>query len=227
MPPALSSLAADLAGFAASLALWLGYQAFLRARLKRDPAYTLAGINVIARSAWIECVMRERRDILAVQTLRNSTMAATFLASTSIVLILGVLTVAAQSAGSGAVWHALNAFGATAPEVLLIKLMPLLLDLFAAFFAFSMSIRLFNHVGYMVALPADAHPAFTPRHVAAHLNRAGRYYSLGMRAYYLLVPLVFWLFGPHFMLAASVVLIAALHHLDRAPSVPHPSRPGP
>ena len=79
----------------------------------------------------------------------------------------------------------------------------------------------------MVALPADAHPAFTPGHVAAHLNRAGRYYSLGMRAYYLLVPLVFWLFGPHFMLAASVVLIAALHHLDRAPSVPHPPRSEP
>jgi len=40
---------------------------------------------------------------------------------------------------------------------------------------------------------------------------------LGMRAYYFSVPLVFWLFGPHFMLAASIVLIAVLYHVDRTP----------
>jgi len=30
------------------------------------------------------------------------------------------------------------------------------------------------------------------------------------------VPLVFWLFGPHFMVVASVVAVIWLHHLDRA-----------
>jgi uncharacterized membrane protein len=38
-----------------------------------------------------------------------------------------------------------------------------------------------------------------------------------MRAYYFSVPLVFWLFGPHFMLAATVVLLAVLYHVDRTP----------
>jgi uncharacterized membrane protein len=38
-----------------------------------------------------------------------------------------------------------------------------------------------------------------------------------MRAYYYSVPLVFWLFGPLFMLAATLVLIAVLYHVDRAP----------
>ena len=35
-------------------------------------------------------VMRNQRDILAVQTLRNWTMASTFLASTAILIALGV-----------------------------------------------------------------------------------------------------------------------------------------
>ena len=38
--------------------------------------------------------------------------------------------------------------------------------------------------------------------VGAYLNGAGRSYSLGMRAYYMLLPLVFWLFGPIFMVSA-------------------------
>ena len=61
------------------------------------------------------------------------------------------------------------------------------------------------------------HRALSPRHVALHLNRAGSFYAIGMRAYYLAVPLVFWLFGPHFMLLATLVLIPILYYLDRTP----------
>ena len=50
-----------------------------------------------------------------------------------------------------------------------------------------------------------------------HLNRAGRYYGIGMRAYFFSVPLVFWLFGPHLMILATVVLIVVLYHVDRMP----------
>jgi len=53
--------------------------------------------------------------------------------------------------------------------------------------------------------------------VARHLNRAGAYYSIGMRAYFLSVPLVFWLFAPRLMAAASLVLVVVLYHMDRIP----------
>ena len=59
----------------------------------------------------------------------------------------------------------------------------------------------------------------TPAHVATHLNRAGHFYSMGMRAYYFLVPLVFWLFGPHFMLVSTIVLLMVLYRIDRAPKI--------
>jgi uncharacterized membrane protein len=41
-----------------------------------------------------------------------------------------------------------------------------------------------------------------------------------MRAYYYTVPLLLWLFGPHFMLAGTVVLVVSLHYLDRSPRFP-------
>lgn len=216
----LNAFGADVVGFALSVMLLVVYHLYLRQRVKRNPAYTVQAVNVMARTAWVERIMKNEDGILAVQTLRNSTMAATFLASTAVLLIIGVLTLSEQGDKLGGTWHALNIVGATRAELWLTKLLMLMLDLFVAFFAFSMSIRVFNHVGYMINVPkAAGHKSISPRHVAVHLNRAGRFYSIGMRAYYFLVPLVFWLFGPHFMLLATIGLIFVLYKIDRAPKL--------
>lgn len=211
----------DLAAFAVSVLLLVAYHRFLAYKVKHNPAYTVQAVNVIARTAWIESIMRDgKKDVLAVQTLRNSTMAATFLASTAVLLIIGAMTLSGQADKLDSTWHALNALGAKHPELWQIKLLLILIDLFVAFFSFSMSIRIFNHVGYMVNVPLAMNKTmFSPAHVAVHLNRAGYFYSIGMRSYHLVVPLVFWLFGPHFMLASTVGLIIVLYHLDRAPTL--------
>ncbi|HTY99007.1 MAG TPA: DUF599 domain-containing protein [Rhodocyclaceae bacterium] len=210
----------DVAALAISVLLLALYHLYLGRREKRDPTYSVQAVNVIARTAWVENIMGEGKDILAVQTLRNSTMAATFLASTAVLLIIGVLSLSGQADKLESTWHALNVLGARHSELYMAKLLLLLIDLFFAFFAFSMSIRIFNHVGFMINVPlAMNHKAISPSHVAVHLNRAGRFYSLGMRAYYFAVPLLFWIFGPLFMLAATVGLILVLFRLDRAPKV--------
>lgn len=210
----------DLIALGASVALLAGYQLFLSSRLRRNPTYTIQAINAQARTAWVESVMRDGKDVLAVQTLRNSTMAATFLASTAVLLILGVLTLTAQGHELGDTWHALNMLGATGSTVRLAKLMLLLFDLFVAFFSFSMSIRIYNHVGYLINVPMSGqHKAISPAHVALHLNRGASFYSTGMRAFHYMVPLVFWLFDPLLMLLSTAALLFVLFRLDRAPRV--------
>jgi len=211
----------DLLSLLASVLLVIAYHLFLRRKVRKDPTYTVQAINKIARTAWVETIMHDgKKDVLAIQTLRNSTMAATFLASTSVLLIIGVLTLSEQGGKLEATWHTLNMLGSKHPELWMTKLIFLLLDLFVAFFAFSMSIRVFNHVGYMINVPLGLnHKMITPAHVATHLNRAGRFYSIGMRAYYFLVPLVFWLFGPHFMFVSTIGLLLVLYRIDRAPKI--------
>ena len=76
----LNSFGADLGGFGVSVLLLGIYHLYLRQRVKRNPAYTVQAVNAMARSAWVERIMTNEDGILAVQTLRNSTMAATFLA---------------------------------------------------------------------------------------------------------------------------------------------------
>ncbi|MCG6865364.1 MAG: DUF599 domain-containing protein [Thiogranum sp.] len=209
----------DIACVAASIVLLAGYHLYLRIKVHRNPYYSIQAVNRAARSAWVKGIMQdESRSVLGVQTLRNSTMAATFLASTAVLLIIGTLTLSEQTDKLVNTWQSLNALGSLHPGLWTAKLLFLLSNFFMAFFSFAMSVRLYNHVGYQINVPAkDRPPAINPKNVAIHLNRAGYYYSLGMRAYYYSVPLVFWLFGPLFMLAATLVLIAVLYHVDRAP----------
>ncbi|MBZ0091636.1 MAG: DUF599 domain-containing protein [Sulfuricellaceae bacterium] len=211
----------DTASLILSSLILLAYHGYLRRKVKKNPAYTVQAVNRMARTLWVEAMMASGKpDVIAIQTLRNSTMAATFLASTAVLLIMGVLSLTGQGGNLSGTWHALNAFGATRSELFLSKLIMILLDLFTVFFSFSLAVRLYNHVGYLINVPASCnHQSITPAHVAEHLNRAGSYYSLGMRAFYFMIPLVFWLFGPHFMLIATVGLIAVLYRVDRAPKI--------
>ena len=206
----------------AGLALLALYHLLMAWRARRDPLFSIQGVNREARRAWVHHIMADPGSgILAVQTLRNSTMAATFLASTAILLIMGVLNLSGEADRISASWRALDLFGQVDPRLWDIKLLALLIDFFVAFFSFAMAVRLFNHVGYQITLPPARRPAVvSPDRVARHLNRAGGFYSLGMRAYYLCVPLVFWLFGAHFMTLACLALIPLLYVTDRAPRAP-------
>ena len=208
----LSEYGGDFISFTLCSVLLFAYHVYLGIKLRKHPEYTIQAVNWATRRAWVESTMEDpERGVLAVQTLRNSTMAATL-------LIIGTLTLSGQADKLASAFHKLNIIGSHYPELWIIKLILLVSDFFVAFFAFSIAIRLFNHVGYQINVPAATRPKnVSPAKVAIHLNRAGNYYSIGMRAYYFAVPLVFWLFGPQFMVLATLVLIAVLYHVDRVP----------
>jgi uncharacterized membrane protein len=217
----IDSMGTDLLAFAISALLLSGYYAYLWARARRDPHYTIHGVNVTARTLWVKDVMANRgKDVMAVQTLRNYVMAATFMASTSVLLIIGTLTLSGQAESFAQTWHAVNIGGSGAAQAWIIKVMCLLTVFIVAFFAFAMTIRLLNHVVFMINVPnAESYPGLAPRQVAHLLTRAGHFYSVGMRSFFLAVPLVFWLFGPLYLLAATIGLVITLHHLERSPRI--------
>jgi uncharacterized membrane protein len=208
----------DFLALAISLGAVLAYQRYLFIRIRRDPSCSaLYGMNA-ARMAWVEGIMRDGRDILAVQTLRNSTMASTLMASTAILLIVGVLTLSAQGDRLSDTWHALNVLGQRSSDIWLFKLLLLLIDLVFAFFSFCLSIRFYHHIGFLINVPPGLRTVVNqPAHVGAELNRAAIYYRGGMRAFYFTVPLLLWLFGPLWLVAAIGFLLVFLYHFDRAP----------
>jgi uncharacterized membrane protein len=209
----------DALALASSSLMLFGYYIYLARRTRRNPAVSVRAMAQLARATWVEHIMTcPGQEVLAVQTLRNSTMAATFLASTSVLLMIGVLTLSGHAEVLGQAWGALGVVASTSREVWMIKLLFLLADLFFVFFCFSIAIRLLNQIGFMIAVPETLrHPGASPRIVAKHLNRAGDFYARGMRGYYFLIPLVFWLFGPLFLVVSTVGLVLVLYWLDRGP----------
>jgi uncharacterized membrane protein len=213
----LNDLGINVIAFGASAALILAYHLYLRARLRHNPAYTIQAVNAKAREAWVHNIMATKgKDILAVQTLRNSTMAATFLASTAILLIMGVINLIPRGNHVTPLMEALQR-KALAGDLAQLKLLPFLVVFVCAFFCFTQAVRLYNHVGYLINAGSTGEMSPTPHLVASVLNRSGRFYSYGMRSYYLSVPLVFWLFGPWYLLGGAIGLVAVLHIVDRTP----------
>ena len=210
----------DLIALLATIMIIAAYHIYLRMLSRRESSAVLQEVAVRARTAWVHTMMSDAsHGVLAVQTLRNSSMAATFLASTSVLLMIGVMTLTGQSPALKETWHFLNFTGTLHPGVWLTKLLCLLLVLFFAFFNFSNAIRIFNHVGYMINVRGSAAvPEFAAHAVAGNLNRGGRYFSLGIRAFYYLIPLICWLFGPLFMVASAIILVTVfLRRVDCIP----------
>lgn len=217
----LREFGADAIAFVVSAVIVAGYYAMLLARTRRDPTSSIHGVNELARSLWVKNIMANPKEaVMAVQTLRNFIMGATLMATTAAFLILGTLTLTGQAENISRSWHSSSIGGSASAELWILKVMCLLATFIIAFFAFAMAIRLANHVVFMVNVPGPwTHPALAPDSVADRLNSAGRNFATGMRAFFFAVPLVFWLFGPVFLVVATTGLVLALHRIDRTASV--------
>lgn len=215
---ALAALDTDAIAFTISATGVAAYYAFLKLKVRNDPTYTIHGVNAMARTLWVENIMHNAsKDVMAVQTLRNFVMGSSLMASTAALLIIGTLTLSGQAEHISQNWHALSATKAQVAALSTLKVTCLLADFIIAFFAFAMSVRLANHVVFMVNVPEhSAHHNLSPRAVARRLHRAGNMFAIGMRAFFFAVPLVFWLFGPYFLVLSSLGLVIALYRLDRS-----------
>ena len=209
----------ELLALALSASMIGAYYCYLRIRVRQDPNYSIHFVNESARRLWVEHVMANpTREVMAVQTLRNFIMYGILMVSTATLLIIGTLTLSGQADNIARSWHAINHLGPPSAELWTIKVMCLLADFLVAFFAFTMAIRLTNHVLFMINVPKElreANEALAPEAVARRLNRAGYMMAVGIRSLFVAVPLVFWLFGPVFLVIATIGLLGVLFRLDR------------
>jgi len=212
---AVMTLKYELFSLSICLVLIVLYYLYLWQRTLRAPDSSAHSFNAKIRQRWVQMILaNDNNGLLAIQTLRNSVMAANFMASTAILLIIGSLSSSEKLSHWLLQSDIQNLIPAYSNELSSLKLGLLVLDFFIAFYSFSMAIRFFNHVGYMIGL-ADTE---LTKATCLYLNKAGRYYTLGTRSFFFSLPIILWFFGPYFLILGTLILILGLALLDHVSS---------
>jgi len=185
------------------------YEAMLLHRSERLAPARHAGL----REEWFRVVSAQKgSEVLAVQTLRNSLMSATLLASTAALALMGTVTMAAPSLYDGLA--AARRVARFSPRLLLELV--LLVLLFASLASTIMAVRFYNHAGFIGGMPVES--AARARWTGAgvrYVRRAGVLYGVGLRQLVLVVPIVSALLLPASGPVAALLAAAVLYSLDR------------
>lgn len=165
------------------------------------------------REEWFRVVSTHKgSEVLAVQTLRNSLMSATLLASTAALALMGTVTLAAPSLHGGL--GGAQGMATLSPRLLLELVLVGLL--FASLVASLMAVRLYNHAGYIAGMPVESPVrARWAGPGVRYVRRAGVLYGMSLRQLVLVVPVVAALLLPAAGPVAAVLASVLLYSLDR------------
>lgn len=210
----------DWIGLILFLSGLLGYRFFLALMLRHRPETLFLGKLQQYRTAWIDSHLGSENNIVVVQTLRNTIMSASFLASTTVILIMGAFNLLHTIKSSGQPAEALAITGSAEPDVAVFMILLIIIILSYSFFNFTWYIREVNYMTFILNIPKEQLDTIeggdSTRHVANMFLTSGIYFSLGMRGYYFLVPVLLWFFNPLLMIAATLVILYLMLRRDLA-----------
>ena len=180
---------------------------------RQRPTHVARTAHANLREEWFSAVgVVPGSEILAVQTLRNSLMSATMIASTAAIGLMGAASLVAPSlhppleAGS----LLLHVTPRLAMELLLMA------TLFASLVYSVMAVRYYNHVGFIVSMPVgSAQRGVWAASGAVYVRRAGLLYGWGLRHLILVAPMLGFIVHPLAGPVAAVLVVLALWGFDR------------
>ncbi|CAN8245941.1 unnamed protein product [Cochlearia groenlandica] len=195
------------------LIIVLSYHIFLLYRILYFPYHTIIGFMNIDKSIWVERIMQARKDELgcALTVLSSSISASTFMASIALTLSSLIGAWIGSSPVNMTVFTGHFVYGDTSSITMVIKYTSLLICFLVAFCCFVQSTRCFLHANYLITTPGEDIP---PDMVKRAVLRGGNFWSVGLRALYLALDLLLWLFGPVPMFVNSVLMVVCLYFLD-------------
>ena len=198
-----------------TIAVLVAYELALALLGRRNEHGIAMTAHAALRAQWLDAVSAQPgSEILGVQTLRNALMSATMTASTAALGLMGAVTLASPSLMDGFADGGTTAPAQFTPRLLLE--LSLLVMLFAALVCAAMSVRYYNHAGFIVGMPVGSvqRKQWTPR-AAVYLRRAGLLFSRALRYLILVAPLLVCLLYPVAGPIAALMVVVVLFAFDR------------
>jgi uncharacterized membrane protein len=199
---------------------WAGYAVFARRRVGHRPSL-LATTNRVRRQWMLQTTYRDVRVVDGV-VIQNLSTSPSFFASTTILIIGGLLAVLGTAEKANELARELPFAARTTALVFDFKVLFLLGIFVYAFFRFTWSMRQYTFGALLIASAPDA-KRFLEEGLSreAFADKAGRVVGMaaetfndGLRAYYFSFAAAGWFFSPYIFLVATVGVVWILYQRE-------------
>jgi uncharacterized membrane protein len=206
----------DWLALAVFAACWLGYATVV----DRVPAIRARSVIMAMdahRHRWMLATLGRDNRIADIAAIGNLMQSTGFLATTSILILGGLVALLGASDLGQRVVAALPWASVPSEALWEMKIALLLVIFINAFFELTWALRQFNYGSILVgAMPASTDPDGPAQADAAArvLNRAARHFTTGLRSYYFGLAALAWILHPVALALASLLVLRELHRRE-------------
>jgi uncharacterized membrane protein len=200
---------------------WIGYTHF--ARHKARTGYSLSSVLHIYRQQWMQIMMRRENRMTDAALVASLERNASFLASTSMFIIAGLLTITASTEQIHNTLTTLPfANQEMTPLQLQLKVILLLVNFVYAFLSLTWALRQYGFSAILLGaapLYDDENISEEERntyavHIAKVIDNAGHSYNYGLRAFYFSLAILPWFFNTWIFIAAVTLVVFILYQRE-------------
>jgi uncharacterized membrane protein len=204
----------DLAGMLWFFALWLGYAQFAERRARTRPSL-LSVMAEYRRDWWTRIIERELR-MIDTSIVANLTNSATFFASTTLLILGGLLALLGTTEKVSAVVRGLPFNARSSSELWELKILLLIAIFMYAFFKFTWSLRQHNFSSVLIgaAPKVPEQPELEKdfiEHAAQLSTSASESFNNGLRSYYFALAALAWFLNGWFFMGVTTWVVFVLY----------------
>jgi uncharacterized membrane protein len=206
----------DLAAPAWFLICWLGYTLFAERRQDRP---SLSGTMHRYRELWMQTMLGRDNRMVDIQIIANLMRSASFFASTTVLIIAGLIAVLGARLQAMAVLRELPFAVDSAPLLWDLKVMLLIVLFVYAFYKFTWALRHYNYCLVLVGtIPGPSQLRDDSSLIAGRAARVAsstaRHFNHGIRAYYFGLAALSWFIQPWLFAALTVWVVLVLYRRE-------------
>jgi len=202
------------------LLCWGGYTRYATWKGRDTPC--LASVLHLYREDWMRRLLLRDNRIADASVIGNLERNASFFASSTLIILAGILTVLGASDRAVSLLADLPWVQPVSQSMSEIKLLCLALVFVYAFFTFSWCMRQYNFAAVLIGsapmigerhITEQERKAFAAR-AARVISMAANQFNLGLRAYYFGMATLAWFINPWFFMLVSAGIVLVLYRRE-------------
>ncbi|WP_371190269.1 DUF599 domain-containing protein [Thalassotalea ponticola] len=208
----------DIAAVLIFFACWVGYTQFSRRKAK--DTVCIARVLHQHRIYWMRQIFDNDARVSHASLLANLERHVAFFASTTLLILAGLLTLFTQVDKVTEVLQAITITPDQTTHTIQLKLALLVLIFVFAFFQFTWSMRQYGFLNIMIGASPVAYKTQQPHlldyatQMGIVQDQAGHAYNYGLRSYYFALAAIGWFIHPLLFVGASIWVVYVLYYRE-------------